>query len=269
MAKYLIPDKITSMPNGLSVKVKIIPDGLRATKKVASYINKGDLMKPHKSIGVSGKPLGVTIHNTPDIKTAKDTNPAEQYMRATYNGNMSGAVPHYYIYKEEIWQLLSDFEQGWHAGDKANLKLNHKGNANIGGNLDTIAIEIIGDDPASTVTGAKLAAALLSKHDLNPKDDLYTHQFWSGKYCPAYILPFWAAFAKTVEKYYYLIKPTVTPKPKQRFSDVPPDFWGAEAINALTEQNIINGYPDSDLFKPNQPATRAEVAQMIYKVLNK
>ena len=43
---YLIPDKIIDIPFGLKVKQKIIPDNLKATKTVASYIKKGDPMKP-------------------------------------------------------------------------------------------------------------------------------------------------------------------------------------------------------------------------------
>ena len=41
--------------------------------------------------------IGVTIHNTDWIKTAKGTTPAEQYTRATYNGNMKDVRVHYYV----------------------------------------------------------------------------------------------------------------------------------------------------------------------------
>ena len=61
---------------GLKVKQKIIPDNLKATKTVASYIKKGDPMKPCAPIGDNGKPRGVTIHNTPNIKVNAATTPA-------------------------------------------------------------------------------------------------------------------------------------------------------------------------------------------------
>ena len=44
---------------------------------------------PMPSESMEGKIIGVTIHNTSDITTAKGTTPAEQYTRATVNGNMN------------------------------------------------------------------------------------------------------------------------------------------------------------------------------------
>lgn len=42
--------------------------------------------------------IGVTIHNTSWIKNAKGTTPAEQYTRATYNGNMNDVRVHYIMW---------------------------------------------------------------------------------------------------------------------------------------------------------------------------
>ena len=67
-----------------------------------------------------------------------------------------------------------------------------QGRGLIGGNLDTISIESIADDPHSTDTTSKLAAYLLNKHKLTI-NDLYTHKYFSGKQCPLYILRFGAA----------------------------------------------------------------------------
>ena len=47
-----------------------------------------------------------------DVRVASGTNAAEQYTRATYNGNMSGVVVHFYVWDTEIWQNLREDERG-------------------------------------------------------------------------------------------------------------------------------------------------------------
>ena len=41
------------------------------------------------SVSMAGKIIGVTVHNTDWISVASGTTPAEQYTRATVNGNMN------------------------------------------------------------------------------------------------------------------------------------------------------------------------------------
>ena len=166
--------------NNIKVNKKIIPDG-----------NK---LKANKTL-TGGKPKFVTIHNTPEINEAAGTTDAEQYSRATYNGNMGGVVPHYYIDKTDCWQLLNDTEVGWHAADGATGP----------GNTTSVAIEIImsadytANDKKAEERGAKLAAYILNKYGLGI-DALTTHKRWyPKKYCPAYILPHWDSFKKQVE----------------------------------------------------------------------
>ncbi|HRR77837.1 MAG TPA: hypothetical protein P5191_13660, partial [Ruminococcus sp.] len=50
--------------------------------------------------------IGVTIHNTDWIKTASGTTPAEQYTRATVNGNMNDVRVHFYVDDVCAWQNL-------------------------------------------------------------------------------------------------------------------------------------------------------------------
>lgn len=209
MATFLKPDKIVTTANGLSIKQKIVPDTLVATKYVASYVQKGDKMKPCKKLNDgTGKPRGITVHNTEMIDVASGTTPAEQYTRATYNGNMSGVIVHYYVWETDIWQLLNDNECGWHAADGSSRKKSQrKDGSYIGGNRDTIAIECIANNKKSEDTTAKLVAYLCYKHGLNPATDVYTHKyFYSGKNCPVYILPHWSSFLATVKKYYDKLK---------------------------------------------------------------
>lgn len=43
--------------------------------------------------------------------------------------------------------------------------------------------------------------------------------------------------------------------------------WAKPAIAAATESGVVVNYPNRDQFNPNQPATRAEVAAMLYQAL--
>lgn len=209
---FLIPDRVRKEHVGeysITINEKIIPDGLRATKQIASWIKKGDLLKPNKKLNDgTGKPKGITIHNTGDITPAKGTNAAEQYARATYpNGNMSGVVVHFWVNKNHIWQQLKENERGWHAADGSNRRKDHRGGQS-GGNVDTIAIEHIGKDPLTEETGAILTAYLCKKYNLDPMKDVYTHNYWMygadkafqgvRKNCPIYILPHWKGFLNRV-----------------------------------------------------------------------
>lgn len=53
-----------------------------------------------------------------------------------------------------------------------------------------------------------------------------------------------------------------------RFKDVNTEHWAYEAIEKLAEQGIINGYSDGT-FKPDEPVTRAELATMLDRYINK
>ena len=160
------------------------------------------------------KPIGVTVHNTDWITTAPNTTPAEQYTRATVNGNMNDVRVHYYVDHTCAWQTLPLTLAGWHAAD---------GSGN--GNRKTIAIECImssaynDTDKKSEDNCAKLAAYLLYSYGLSI-NELYTHTHWLNvrdgvkgdndylntrrhpyKWCPLYILPHWASFKAKVQQY--------------------------------------------------------------------
>lgn len=161
-------------------------------------------------------PLGVTIHNTDWIDTASGTTPAEQYTRATVNGNMNDVRVHFYCDNKCAWQNLPLTLQGWHAADG---KLN--------GNTKTIAIECIMDGNNQVISDksedncARLAAQLLHNYGLDVNNHLFTHTYWlnkkdglegtidelnvkpnSYKTCPIYIIPHWSKFKAKVQKYW-------------------------------------------------------------------
>ena len=212
--KFRVPKKILNISfagKKFTIKQDIMPDSARATKNVASHVKKGQPMKPLKKLNDgTGKVLGITVHNTGDIKVPAGTNPAEQYVRATYNGNMRGVIVHYYVFDDEIWQLLDDRERGWHAGDGARRKTGNRGTP-IGGNMDTISIEVIGNRAKSRATAELLVAYLLKKHNLDPKYDVYAHKFWNGKNCPVYLLPVWSSVMKNITNHFNYKAPEVKP----------------------------------------------------------
>ena len=125
------------------------------------------------TVNLPSKPLGITIHNTDWINVASNTTPAEQYTRATVNGNMKTVRVHYYVDNTCAWQNLPLTLSGFHAADGSG-----------DGNRKTIAIECImrnSSDSVSTKSEdncARLAAWLLHKYGLNVEDNLFTHTHW-------------------------------------------------------------------------------------------
>jgi hypothetical protein len=201
MATILKPDSTISMGG---VTVNYYPLTVHNPNKIAM-----------PSASMAGKIIGVTVHNTEWISVASNTTPAEQYTRATVNGNMKDVRVHYYVDDTCAWQNLPLTLTGWHAAD---------GSGN--GNMRTIAIECImsgngsATDKKSEDNAARIAAELLKTYGLTI-DNLYTHTHWLNvrdgykgttdylntlkrqnvKYCPAFILPHWAEFKAKVEAY--------------------------------------------------------------------
>ncbi len=53
----------------------------------------------------------------------------------------------------------------------------------------------------------------------------------------------------------------------QQYPDVFDSYWASNDINRLTEQSVLEGYPDG-MFKPNRKVSRAEMATMVVKGYN-
>ena len=201
----LIPDR-TVMCNGVEVNEYML------TKH-----NPNNIALPDKrTLALAG----VTVHNTDWIKVASDTTPAEQYTRATFNGNMNTVRVHFYVDNKCAWQNLPLDYQGWHAGQAGKKEAN----GSHLGNQATISIEcIMGGETGyekSEDNCARLAAWLLSSNDMGI-DKLYTHNYWCNvrngvkaapgeslitkpdgyKCCPIYIIPHWNKFRTAVQNY--------------------------------------------------------------------
>ena len=154
--------------------------------------------------------VAITVHNTGWIKVA-NTTPAEQYVRATYNGNMGSCRVNYYVDNVCAWRCMPDDWVNWSCAD---------GCANpSSGNNTSLAIEVIGDSKEAEENAIKLIAHLLNKYKLSINTGLRTHSYWlnikagkkgtidalnvmknSVKNCPVYILPHWSEFKDNVKK---------------------------------------------------------------------
>ena len=192
---FLVPDKIYNA-NGVTVKQRIIPFGVKCSKDIYEggkiSLHKGDKFKADRYLLTDNHiPEYITVHNTDDIREATGTTKSEQYSRATYpNQNMGTCRIHYYVCPVEAWQNLLDTEIGWHVSYSKNPTANDK----------SISIEIIGNYEKSEDNGARLVAYLLKKYNLSI-DKVRTHNSWSGKNCPCWILPHWDKFLEKL-KYY-------------------------------------------------------------------
>ena len=176
--------------------------------KVNEYLlTKHNINKIDMPTIAMSNPIGITVHNTEAISASSSTTMAEQYTRATVNGNMKDVRVHFYVDDVCAWQNLPLSLSGWHAAD---------GSGN--GNGKTIAIEVIGNSSKAEDNAAKLIAYLLDKYNWNINENLYTHTHWlnvidgkkgsidelnkmrnSHKMCPIYILPHWDNFKQLIK----------------------------------------------------------------------
>lgn len=93
--------------------------------------------------------------------------------------------------------------------------------------------------------------------------NLTMHKWFAATACPgAYLESKFPYIANEVNK--RLVKENVNMK----FKDVPETHWAYNAIEELSEMGIINGYEDGT-FKPDEAVTRAELATMLDRYINK
>lgn len=183
-------------------------NGLTIKEFLLTKHNSNNIDMPNKK---RKKTVGVTIHNTESISVSSSTTPAEQYVRATKNGNMRDVRVHFYVDDYCAWQCMPLDEINWSCADGTS-------NPNSGNNT-TIAIEVIGNSSKAEENAIKLTAYLLKKYNLNVNENLFTHTHWmnvrdgrtgsidylntaynANKNCPIYILPHWSTFKNKVQQ---------------------------------------------------------------------
>lgn len=240
------------------------------------------------------KTVAITIHNTEWIQVAPNTTPAEQYVRATYNGNMADCRVNYYVDKECAWRCLPDDWVNWSCADGCS-------NPNSGNNT-SIAIEVIGNSKEAEANAIKLAAALMKKYGLDTKTGLRTHSYWMNvrggargtiqelnikknayKNCPIYILPHWDEFVKQVAialgekdetkpveiKTEKSVEVKTEPKVQKEKIDIfyrvyAGGRWNNEIKNY--EEKTSMGYAGLDGWKITGLAARLSKGKMLYRV---
>jgi hypothetical protein len=251
---FLKPDKTTTLGNGLVVKEYLL-----------TVHNPNKISLPAKRTAT--QPLiGVTIHNTSDIKEASGTTDPEQYTRATVNGNMGDSRVHYYVNDIEAWRNFDDSYTSWHSATGGNGQ----------GNCNTISVECIMKSQTDTQSlkamenAAKLIAWIFGQYGWTVEKNLYTHNYWTnykatgqcsadldaqnlkkvsttvkcfnsselanknGKYCPIYLLPQWEKFKALVRKHMGASTTTTTPspipKPSQTVNTTPTTHYDATDV---------------------------------------
>lgn len=189
---FLTPTR-TYRANGLLVKERIIPFGLKSDKDIyfrgSLSLGKGQRFKADAYLKTENHiPTYITVHNTDDIIPSAGTTKSEQYSRACYPNQAMGTTRvHYYVDETEAWQNLLDTEIGWHASYPSPA------------NDVSLSLEIIGPSAEAEENGAKLVAYLMKKYNI-PIDKVVTHQSWTGKYCPCWIIPHWDKFIARVQE---------------------------------------------------------------------
>lgn len=227
-------------------------------------------------------PIGITIHNT-----ANDA-PAINEAKCLQNDPNEERSFHFAVDDCEVVQILPLNRTAWHAGDG-------RGD----GNMRTIAIEICwsksgGERFENAERNAARLLAMLSYYIFGRevKDVTYTHQHWSGKYCPhrtldlglerflkmaanfydeilerqnniasklaefdgtlQYVISETNALVDNLDRMMYWLKRHVIPK------DVTPENYGklAEVINTLYKQGVIVGEGD-EVLSMNYDTVRA------------
>ena len=50
------------------------------------------------------------------------------------------------------------------------------------------------------------------------------------------------------------------------YTDINPDYWGYKAINDLSSDGILSGYPEGD-FRPEEKMSKAEFMTVLSKII--
>lgn len=122
---------------------------------------------------VNGLAGYITIHNTGNRAAGADA-----AAHARWHHDSAPYSWHFTVDDKEVWQQLSDAEQGWHAGDDDGP-----------GNTTSIGIEICMhtgiDQEQANANAAELVRSLLAKG--HGSSGVVQHNHWTGKDCPEVI----------------------------------------------------------------------------------
>ena len=197
--------------------------------------------------------IGVTVHNTGNATSTADARAHASYLRNVEADGSLYVGAHLFVDETRIVQTLPLDETSWHAGDGYGQ-----------GNRATISVEICenGDIARAEANAMTLCAALLETYGLT---DLYTHQMWSGKYCPHLILDRkngWAEFVSGVAE----VRAALTaPAMAAPVLDNEASRWAQEAVDWALANRFLVGDEKGDLAL-HRTATREEVLVFLYRL---
>lgn len=197
--------------------------------------------------------IGITVHNTGNATSTADARAHASYLRNVEADGSLYVGAHLFVDETRIVQTLPLDETSWHAGDGYGQ-----------GNRATISVEICenGDIARAEANAMTLCAALLETYGLT---DLYTHQMWSGKYCPHLILDRkngWAEFVSGVAE----VRAALTaPAMAAPVLDNEASRWAQEAVDWALANRFLVGDEKGDLAL-HRTATREEVLVFLYRL---
>lgn len=197
--------------------------------------------------------IGVTVHNTGNATSTADARAHASYLRNVEADGSLYVGAHLFVDETRIVQTLPLDETSWHAGDGYGQ-----------GNRATISVEICenGDIARAEANAMTLCAALLETYGLT---DLYTHQMWSGKYCPHLILDRkngWAEFVSGIAE----VRAALTaPAMAAPVLDNEASRWAQEAVDWALANRFLVGDENGDLAL-HRTATREEVLVFLYRL---
>jgi N-acetylmuramoyl-L-alanine amidase len=198
-------------------------------------------------------PEYITVHDTANPNEGANALMHAKYLKGTDAADRQVSW-HFTVDDQRIVQHLPLDEIGWHAGDGSEGP----------GNRSSIGVEICenadGNRAEAEDKAARLVSQLLEKFNLNISVVVQHHR-WSGKNCPHILRSRkdgWNSFISEVE----------ANMSKSQYSDVTDTHWAAEAIRRASQEGLMTGYKDGT-FRPDQHLTRAELAIVIDRLLNR
>lgn len=201
-------------------------------------------------------PIGVTIHNTGNSDPSSDALAHASWLTNVEAQDALYIGAHFFVDGQRIVQTLPINEISWHAGDGMGK-----------GNAATISIEICETSPyeRAEANAMALAAALMDTYNLT---NLYTHEIWSGKYCPRLILVReggWDSFVDGVAR----IRAAETMPPMAApVLDNTPSPWAQDAVDWALANRFLVG-DETGNFRLHTAPTREELLAILHRMATK
>lgn len=186
----------------------------------------------------------ITVHETANTSRGADALAHSKYIKGSSARDRKVSW-HFTVDSKSIYQHLPISEVGWHAGV---------------GNSQSIGIELCVNSDGNFEQTKKNAQWLINKlmKDLNiPLSRIVTHKHWTGKNCPAKLLPTFNTFKEGI------VKKVDQSKTAPKQVDNTPDAWAKESWEKANKKIGKDGQPILDGSRPKETMTRQELAKVL------